>query len=433
MATMRLTAVVINTARRYTLSLSEREPVGGVAAYFSQHEDAIDARTLELARPLALGQRLADIDIQSGDRLLVFSKAPDNTEMPPPLNPGDKVLNFAAGDMVLSSRGKKRLVLGKPDESAQMVPDIDLRNFVSPRYINFVSRESLKLDFDDARKTWYAVRTGRTRVMIDELELGTDRIALNNNFVMRLFKGSDMPGAVGVTPIGEIRVGVETVESRGDIVYLATGGYPLTVQAGIEKDTLRINASANLTFDKISEGLLKHYGMALTAETRVYLTRLLAPSTRLSELQMSNDEFLYVARRTVFTQNVLVLRNTLDRTQAFELAGGQDQSEKLIGRRSQADAEDPELDVDLYKVIANDGTDRYRKISRRQARVYYRPAENTWWLKLEERTSVPVFLNNTRVIAGTPISLTSGDVLSVGPGVDDFYARLEVEIMSKSE
>jgi hypothetical protein len=153
----------------------------------------------------------------------------------------------------------------------------------------------------------------------------------------------------------------------------------------------------------------------------------------LSELAMTSDEFLYVARRTVFTQNVLVLRNTVDRMQTFELAGGQDQIEKLIGRRSQPDTEDPELDVDLYKAIANDGSDRYRKISRRQARVYYRPAENTWWLRLEERTSVPVFINNMRAVAGAPIPLTSGDVLSIGPGVDDYYARLEVEIMSKTE
>jgi hypothetical protein len=44
-----------------------------------------------------------------------------------------------------------------------------------------------------------------------------------------------------------------------------------------------------------------------------------------------------------------------------------------------------------------------------------------------------VFVNNTRTSAIAPVQLTSGDVLSFGPSLDTYYARLEVEITAKAE
>jgi hypothetical protein len=119
----------------------------------------------------------------------------------------------------------------------------------------------------------------------------------------------------------------------------------------------------------------------------------------------------------------------------FELAAGLEDDEKLIGRRSDVSTEDPELDVDLYEVLVrrSNNPDAFKSISRRQLRILYRAAENTWWLKPEERSSVPVFINNARASGSTPTQLTSGDVLSIGQSVDNYFARLEVEITSKAE
>ncbi len=46
---------------------------------------------------------------------------------------------------------------------------------------------------------------------------------------------------------------------------------------------------------------------------------------------------------------------------------------------------------------------------------------------------MPIFVNNTRITGNALVMLTSGDVLSFGPSVNDYYVRLEVEITAKAD
>lgn len=436
MASVRLTACIVNTAYRYNVLLNDQETVGALARYLSQQEGYVDTSTLELARPVSTDQHLQDIDIQTGDRLLLVTQPPEASELPAPLAPGDKILRFSLGEYTVSSRGKKSLLIGKPDEGRKIVPDVDLRNFVPPRMINFVSRECLKLTFDDRQKRWYAARAGQTRVLIDEFELPNDQpIPFDGNATLRFYRANDDPKNPSTSPVGEIRVTIEAVASRDDVVYLAAGNKSVNVQVGIEKEVLKLNASSNMNMDYLVSGLLAYNNIPPTPETRLWLVRLVSPETPLQRLNLNTDEFLYASRQVRYAQNLLILCNIHDRSQTFELTAGLGDDEKLIGRRSQAEVKDNDLDVDLFDAVVKraDDPETYRKISRRQARILYKASENTWWMRLEQRTSVPAFINNTRITSTTPIQLTSGDVLSIGPTVDDYFARLEVEIVSKSD
>src|SRR3712207_3066876 len=92
MASIKLSTVVVNASRRYDVTLSEQVTVGGIARYLSQHEAYVDATTLEIARPVLPAQRLQDLDIQVGDRLLIFTQPPSLADLPAALTPGDKTL-----------------------------------------------------------------------------------------------------------------------------------------------------------------------------------------------------------------------------------------------------------------------------------------------------------------------------------------------------
>lgn len=132
-------------------------------------------------------------------------------------------------------------------------------------------------------------------------------------------------------------------------------------------------------------------------------------------------------------QNILALRDVSQRERVYVLAAGYGETEHFIGCRAEADTPSPDLSVDLYESITAQGNDPrpFQGISPYFARISYK-AQN-WWLRLDERAHLPVFVNNTRAHSATPIQLTSGDVLSVGPSVTHFYARLEVEVNPRGD
>lgn len=428
---MRILAKIVPQRQSYTLKVSDSALVGRLARYLSQQEAFIDSSTLELARPVQAAQRLGDVDIQAGDRLLVFASKPASAELPAPLNPGDKVMKFVLGDTVVSSRGKKSLLIGKPDPAREV--DIDLRSFISPKQLGYISRDTLRLDFDERSKTWYAARLGRTRLLINEYELTADPIPLGDRSLLRLYRANEEPTNPAFRPLVEIQLITESVQSREDLLYLETGDRVLPIQVGVEKDSASLNVSDNVLFGQVLSGLTAHLKLRFDAEASLYLLRLLPPHTPLSQVTLGADEFLYAARAQAFAMNVLILRDLASSERSYELTAGPEDDVKLIGRRPEAAIEDPELDVDLYHSLidraGNPGS--FKGISRRQLRVFYRAAENTWWAQAEERASVPVFVNNTRCGANTPVQLTSGDVISIGASVDHYVARLEVEITAK--
>ena len=430
---MRLSTQLVSARQSYTLNLGERVTIGQLARYLSQQEAFIDVSTLEIARPVGPNQRLQDVDLQAGDRLAVFTSASVPGELTAPLSPGDKVAKFIVGDVVITSRGKKSLQIGKPDPQRDV--DIDLRNLVSPRAIGFISRETMRLDFDDRSKIWYAARTGKTRVLINEFELGTERVPLSDVTTMRLYRAGDEPMNAANQPLAVIRIEMETVENREDIIYLEQGRCRAPIQIGIGKERLTLNLSDNVPLGQVAGSLLGYYKLNPATEYQVVLLRLVPPATPLGSITLGQDEFLYVSRAQTFALNALVLRDIHQRERMFTLAAGPEDDIKMVGRRPEANIEDPELDVDLYEAVIprGDNPNAFKSLSRRQLRLFYKAAENSWWAQLEERASVPVFVNNTRTSAIAPVQLTSGDVLSFGPSLETYYARLEVEITARTE
>lgn len=420
---MRVSASLASAIEHYTLQLGGQVTVGEIARYLSQQEAYIEASTLERARPLEAAQALQDLHIQTGDRLMIFTQTPEQVQLPEALAPGDRMLKFTRGDFEVTSRGKRQLLIGRHHAATGVNPDIDLRNFVSPRDAEAVSRKCVLLDYDKQNKTWYAKKVGQTPAFVDDIQLEDRRIPLNNNSRLRFFQGNRM--------IGEIRVQVEEVQSREDLIYLQSGEHNLPVMVGSERETQVLNAADALPVGTLAERILAYNNVQ--ANPQIYLMRLVTPQTRIDHLSLGRGGFLYAARQIRYAQNVLILRDVHDPNRKFEIAAGLDEEERRIGRRSQADQPDPELDVDLYEtLISRDGNpEAFRNISRRQARVAYR--ENNWAIRAEEGAKAPVFVNNVRLTGGAPMQLTSGDVLSIGPSVDQYFTRLIVEITAKAE
>jgi len=430
---MRLAARVVPQRQLYSISASGTMKVGRLARYLSQQEAYIDTGTLELARPVAATQRLQDVDIQAGDRLLIFTARPSPVELPAPLNPGDKIIRLSVGDKTVSSAGKKSLLVGKPDPARPV--DIDLRLFISPKQLNFISRDTMRLEFDERSKTWYASRVGRTRLLINEFELGPERIPLGDRSVLRLYRANEEPTNPAFRPLVEIAMETETVQSREDIIYLESGDITLPIQVGVERDAAALNVSENVTFGQVVTGLAAHLALPVDVEYQLAILRLIAPGASIASVPLGKDEFLYAARSQSFATNALILHDLNNRERTYELVAGPEDDIKLIGRRPEAAIEDPELDIDLYPTLIERGANpnAFKSISRRQLRIFYKAAENTWWAQGEERASVPTFINNMRAAPNVPIQLTSGDVISIGATVDNYAARLEVEITAKSD
>jgi hypothetical protein len=191
---------------------------------------------------------------------------------------------------------------------------------------------------------------------------------------------------------------------------------------------MMLEMSESVTMGTLVQQVLAH--QKVQAPYRLYLVRLVAPGLRIGNFNLGTGMFFYTARQLHQAQNTLILRDIHDSQRLFELPA-LDGEERVIGRRSQPGQAETELDVDLYEALINhaDDPEAYRGISRRQARVFFR--NNTWLIQLMEGTPVPVFVNSVRVSSGAPTPLASGDVLSIGPTVEQYYARLTVDITAR--
>lgn len=417
MSPLKLPTVLVGAHERY--DPPPGVTAGDVARYLSRHEAYVSASTLELARPVMPNQRLRDVDVQVGDRLVIFTRPPRPHTAPPapPDAPTETVLRFTSGDWMAESRGRRRLVLGKPDEHRGFMPDLDLRPFLLPYAPEFLSRECLLLEHDGAR--WTLRRLGVTHVQVDDLELGSDPMPLDSARVLRFYRAADRG-----RPLGEVRVeAVDAPPGEG-------GAMPFGVVIGAEQEPRTVHVSDNLALERIVGGLVAYTGDPLTPDYRLYLLRLLPPDVRVQTLELDADEFLYLPRRLYSARYVLVLRDVHDRARTFLLPTGLEDERKLLGVRAAPDVPDPALDVDLYELVRR--TDVLGTEPRYQCRVWYRGGEGTWWLLPEERAWLPAFLNTTRLSAGTPVQLAAGDVLTFGASMDDYAVRLEVDVVGSA-
>jgi len=424
--TRRISTTIVPYTRHYTQFLDNSVEIGELAMYLSQSEANVDSHTLEVAIPVKLNKYVGDINIASGDRLLLFLSKPTFDNLPPPLHEGDKILRFEtkSGDISLHSRGKHHLTVGVPDNAQQFMPDVDLRYFVPHHYLAYISPRVLELRFDLDTEQWMATRVGETRVRIQQLELGNDEYPLQGRGQMQFFAGHDANHA---QPIGDMTISVETVHGRSDWTRIDAGNEQVPIRIGLENAKQLLNVSDNIRITQIINGLARYNRLSLGDYIKAYIMRLVPPDQTLELLNHYPDSFLYAPMLNTYSPNVLRLTDVHDDSQVYTLYVGHDDEEKSLGfHLGQANIP---LDVDLYATFMRQGHDprQFDTDSPYQAQLLYRADDNRWWMYLDADACMPVFLNNQRLTLD-PLPLKPDDVISLGPSINNYYVRLVVSV-----
>jgi hypothetical protein len=418
MSILRVPTALVPSSQHYQTRVSGQVTVGELARYMAHVDTQVEVNTLEIARPARPEQRIDDLDIQGGDRFLIFTHQARPAELPTPIRPGDKIVQFTLGDTVISSREKKSLVVGRPE--AAFIPDVDLRHFIAPNLLELVSADCLRLYFDPSAQVWYAARSGETLIMLDEIPLEATPIALNDAQWVRFYRPGD------ARPIGEMLVTLETVQAAENLALLPPGDETASLRIGLEKESQTLKVSGSIRAAQIVSSVAQYNRLPITVHASLYIARLVSPQTPLDMLRLGQSGLLYAALKLRYDQTVLVLRDVNRPARTYTLMAGQD--ERQIGCRSAAENPLPDLDIDLYDAIIGQGDDPrpFQGMSPYYARILYRAEEQSWWIRLDERSQVPLFVNSTRATRSASLPLISGDVVSIGPSLSHPYARLKV-------
>ncbi len=424
--TRRISTTIVPYARHYTQFLASHVEIGALARYLSQTEPNVDIHTLEIAIPVKLNKYIGDMNIESGDRLLIFLSKPTIANLPPPLHEGDKILRFesASGDISLHSRGRHQLSVGIPDSGRQYMPDVDLRYFVPHHYLPYISSRVLDLRFDLDTEQWIATRVGETRVRIQQLELGNQDYPLQGHQMIQFFANRELSET---QVLGDIQMRVETVKSESDWAQIDSGNVQIPIRIGLENAKQLLNVSDNLRITQLINGLTRYNRLSLGDYIQAYIMRLVSPDQSLDLLAQYPDSFVYAPLLDTYAPNVLRLQDVHDDSQVYTLYVGTSNEEKSLGfHLGQGNIP---LDVDLSSAFMRQGHDprQFDTDSPYQAQLLYRADENRWWVYLDADACMPVFINNERLTLN-PSPLKPDDVISLGPSINHYYVRLVVGV-----
>lgn len=430
--TRRISTTIVPYARQYTQFLAPSVAIGQLANYLSQAEANVDSYTLEVGVPIKLNKYIGDINIQSGDRLLIFMRQPTIGNLPPPLQTGDKLLRFrsTSGDISVHSRGQQQLIVGLPDQDHQFVPDIDLRYFIPHEYLSLMTSRVLHLHFRLDSQQWVASRAGDTFIRINRIQLSDADYPLQQQQTLKFYARED---TLHQQLLGEMQIDIETVDSSSDWVQLDSGNEEITIRIGLENAKQLLNVSDNIRITQIINGLARHNRLTLGDYVQAYVMHLVSPDQSLNLLQQYPDSFLYVPMVNTYAQTILRLTDVHDSKRVFTLYVGQDDEEKSLGFHLGRSMENMSLDVDLYPIFMQQGHDPrlFDTDSPYQAQLLYRADDNQWWIHLDADACMPVFINNERLTIN-PTPLNADDVISLGPSITNYYARLVATIGSRS-
>lgn len=432
MATSRLSTVTVYSSRRYTLNLAGQTPVYQISQYLAQYEPYIDSSTLEIARQIQPELKLRDLDMQAGDRLVLFTHSPQQIDLPTSLKPGDKILTFTKGDVMVRSSGKTGVLVGKIDTTGEVVPDIDLSRFVRPEAMEYISRGCIWFQQNQNNKLWYASKIGQTRIVIDEYELSTDKIPVDGKHHIKLYHPAHDPQDPNIRALAELELQVQVVGSQDDLNVFQGGDKRVSVIIGTERIRQVINISDNIPMGQLITSLTRYNKLPLSTDNRLYHMRLISPDVHVDELRLTQQTTLYSTRHLQQSHTKLVLRDIHNRKISFTVTAEDRHHHNVIGCREGIEQEDQTLDVDIRRIIRKRGfdPDRIPNLSRYLARLDYQPTDNSWWVRLHEDSLMAVYLNNIRLTPTSPVQVTSGDVLSFGADTQSYYARLEVIVSS---
>lgn len=290
MSVLKFTTALISTSSSYTVTTASSAAVDQVAAALAQHETRLATGMLELARPVTAQQCLEDVDFKAGDRLVVLTQTTRAAAFTP-LRPGDKRIRVQIAGADWHTHGQQPLLIGKSDNQRHILPDVDLRALVSERTLDYISRRCVQLVFDERTQVWSAAKVGQTRVLLDDLEVGTQPVTINGRHRLRLYRTQDNPALS--PPLIELQLAAETIAAADRI--LPDGLFPVRVLLGTEQELRTLRASSTLPLGQIGLSLIQYFQPTPVTDLQLYIAHVIPPQTAVAALQPT--ETLYAALR----------------------------------------------------------------------------------------------------------------------------------------
>lgn len=244
---------------------------------------------LEIATPVAMGDRLGGFGLAPGDRLGVFTAAPLAGDFPAPVRTGGREVIVHIGGREISTGGRPALTMGVPDPSDLPLPDIDLRDAGGGSRVNLLAGRCATLLFDPRLGQWYAALTGGARVIIDDYELTQQPLPVNAAHTLRFYTPLDDPSAQPA--LATVRIVVNAPQAVG-IGTLPPGPVLLSMCFGTETGPFTLRASDNVRAGQIAAGLAKQANIELLEGAQVARLRLADPNNRITDLL--SGEALYM-------------------------------------------------------------------------------------------------------------------------------------------
>lgn len=422
--TRRISTTIVPYTRQYMQSLAPSVTIGELADFLTQSTVTVDNHTLELAIPVRINKYIGDINIASGDRLLLCLNKPTLDDLPPPLRIGDKILRFetSLGDVSVTSRGKHRITVGVPDDTHQFMPDVDLRYFVPQHQLVHISPHVLELVFDVQARQWIASRVGDTRVRMQQLDLLHDGHLIQAKQTLQFFAPYDTNHA---QVLGEIVLYEETIHEQSTGLRIDAGHQSVAIRVGLENAKQLLNVSNNIRITQIINGLARYNRLSIGDYIQAYVMRLVSPNQTVEMLNDYEGSFLYAPMRHHYSPNALKLTDVHDASRVYTLYVGHTDEEKSLGfHLGQAGIP---LDIDLSPAFMQQGHDprQFDTDSPYQAQLLYSADENRWFIHLDADACMPVYLNNERLTLD-PLPLNPDDVISLGTSINNYYVRLLV-------
>lgn len=419
----RVPVTVVPGARLVAARVDPRTTVGEVAGYLSGAEANVDCCTLDLAQAVALDERISQLDLASGDRIAVMPEPGQASDLPLAARAGERGLIIRAGAVEIHVAAQRQIIAGKPDERRGQLPDVDLRMFVPPEALDFISRDCMRLQYIDGR--WYAQRSGQTRIVIDDLEVGAVPVLLNEAQRVRFYRAteSDLSGR----PLASIEIIGGVAEKRSAIVSLPGGSFALPLLIGSERGTYFLNTSDHLTVRQVAAALLHHSGQSMESVS-AFVLRLLAPVVPVAQV-VRDSTLLYARTEGAVARHLLLLKDVNRSEKRYQLAAGQGSERKLIGWYSGTGATGRMLDLDLSESLTPH-LEPAASASPVKAYLHFSPTDQSWAIRAEDAGKISVFLNHTRISAA-PQRLNRGDVIGFGLTPTQSFVRLQVDFRSE--
>ena len=271
---LKFSAILISNTRLAQASVSPTLNVGDAARL-------LHTGGLEIATPVAMGDRLGGFGLAPGDRLGVFTAAPQPGDFPAPVRTGGREVTVYIGGREISTGGRPALTMGVPDPSDLPLPDIDLRDSGGGSRVNLLPGRCVTLLFDPRLGQWYAALTGGARVIIDDYELTKQPLPVNTAHTLRFYTPLDDPS---IQPaLASVRIVVSAPKITGAAI-LPPGPVLLSVLFGPETGPFTMRASDNVRVGQVASGLSKQTELELLDGAQVARLRLAGQTLRITDL-----------------------------------------------------------------------------------------------------------------------------------------------------